>query len=347
MDRFLSFISTHWRLAVASIGLGCIAYVLLFRGITTLPGNYAAQEVQTKQESSSLRVIYENPVNAPYKALVWTGQKMGHDSLAVTRIASAFFAVIAAVLFYWVATHWYSKRVALLSSLLFVCSSGFLHIGRFGSAHILQMGTLVLISCVFLMRRTKHERLMSYGITAVIATCLYVPGMAWFALIGLYLMRKQIQHLFGKLGVVHTTLIFTLGLSIIVPLLVGMVRDLAVLRAVFGLPTTIPNPVLIVENFLHLGSSIIYRGYWPTEYWMYGAPLLTVGETILFIAGLLLIMKRPVLRGNYFLIGTLLVATALIVIGGSATIAMLIPLVYLTIAGGLFYLLDQWLSVFS
>jgi hypothetical protein len=79
---------------------------------------------------------------------------------------------------------------------------------------------------------------------------------------------------------------------------------------------------------------------------MYGAPLLNVGESVLFIAGLILLVKRPILRGNYFLLGTLIVSTILIVIGGSATIAMLTPLIYLTIAGGLFYMLDQWLTVF-
>ncbi len=346
MERLLNFISTHWRLIVSSLVLACLAYVLLFRGISILPGNYAAAEVRAKAESSSLRMIYENPVNAPYKTLIWAGQKLGHNSIAITRIASACFAVIAAVLFYWVAIHWYSRRVALLSSMLFVCSSGFLHIGRFGSALILQMATLVLISCVFLFRRTKRERLMSYFITAIIATCLYIPGMAWFALIGLYLMRNRIRYLFGRLGAVHTTLVFALGIGIIVPLIIGMVRDTGVLRAVFALPNTVPSPVLLVDNFMHLGSSIIYKGYWPTEYWLYGAPLLTVGEGILFIAGLLLLVKRPILRGNYFLAGTLLVTTVLLVVGGSATIAMLVPLVYLTIAGGLYHLLDEWLRVF-
>lgn len=149
MERTLNFLSTHWRLIAASIGLAFVAYVLLFRGISSLTVDYAATEIQTKQEASSLRLVFDNPINAPYKVLAWTGQKLGHNSIAVTRVASATFAVAVAVLFYWVATHWYSKRVALLSSLLFVCSSGFLHIGRYGGALILQMATLVLISCVF------------------------------------------------------------------------------------------------------------------------------------------------------------------------------------------------------
>lgn len=346
MERTLNFLSTHWRLIAASIGLACVAYVLLFRGISSLTVDYAATEIQTKQEASSLRLVFDNPVNAPYKVLAWTGQKLGHNSIAVTRIASATFALAVAVLFYWVATHWYSKRVALLSSLLFVCSSGFLHIGRYGSALILQMATLVLISCVFLFRRTKHEFLMAYAITAVIAACLYVPGMVWFALIGLYLMRKRIAYLFGKLGALHTALIFTLGIGLLVPLLLAMFRDITVARTIFGLPSTFPSPALLVDNFIHLGSSVVYKGYWPTEYWMYGAPLLNVGESVLFIAGLILLVKRPILRGNYFLLGTLIVSTVLIVIGGSATIAMLTPLIYLTISGGLFYMLDQWLTVF-
>ncbi|PID99399.1 hypothetical protein CSA80_01405 [Candidatus Saccharibacteria bacterium] len=346
MEKTLDFLSTQWRLIVIGLGISLIAYVLLFRGITTLTGNYANLELQTQQQSHSLRTIYENPVNAPYKTLVWLGMKMGHHSIAVTRVAAASFAVIAAVLFYWIATHWYSKRIAFLSSVLFASSSGFLHIGRLGSAHILQMATLVLISCVFLFQRTKHEHAMTYAITAIIALCLYVPSMIWFALIGLIIMGKSIIRLFGKLGPMHTVAVIALGALLVAPLALGALRDASIARDIASLPATLPSWQQLGENLLHLGSSIMYKGYWPTEYWLYGAPLLNISESILFIAGLIMLVKRPILRGNYFLIGTLFVATALIALGSSATMALIIPLVYLTIAGGLFYLLDQWLTVF-
>ncbi|MBP7858224.1 hypothetical protein KA016_04125 [Candidatus Saccharibacteria bacterium] len=346
MEKILNFWSKYWRLVFVGFFVAIVAYVLLFRGISTLTGGYASAELSSQQQSASLRYIYENPVNAPYKLLVWGALKLDHHSLAVTRIAAALFAVMVAVLFYWVALHWYSKRVALLSTLLFISSSGFLHIGRNGSGLILQMATLVLIACVLLYRRVRQETAVAYIIALVLATCLYIPGMIWFELIGLVIMRKRIASMFSKLGHVHTWVIFILGTVPVLPLLWVGVRDVSILREVSGLPATLLSPLQLLDNALHLGSSVVYRGYWPTDHWMYGAPLLNLGEAILLLAGLLVLVRRPILRGNYFLIGTLLTATALIVLGGSVSIAMLIPLVYLTIAGGVYYLLDQWLEVF-
>ncbi len=346
MEKLLNFLSKHWRLILTALGLALIAYILLFRGITTLTGNYSSPEISARNQSISLKTIYNHPVNAPHEVLIWLGIKLGHNSIAVTRVASALLATVAAVLFYWVAIHWYSKRVALVSTILFVSSSGFLHFGRFGDAHILQMATLVLISCVFIFRRTRQEKFAAYGIVAVLAACLYVPVIVWFELLGLVLMRQRILYLFRKLGRLHTTLLILFGTLLTLPLLIRFVVDPESIRVIFGLPAALPTPALLLDNFIHLSSSIIYRGYWPTEYWMYGAPLLNAAESILLIAGLVMLFKRPILRGNYFLIGTLGVSTLLITLGGSATVALLVPLVYLTIAGGIYYLLNEWLTVF-
>jgi hypothetical protein len=106
------------------------------------------------------------------------------------------------------------------------------------------------------------------------------------------------------------------------------------------------SPIDLIKQTLHLGSSVVYRGYWPSEYWLHGAPLLNAGETILLLAGASRLIKRPILRQNYFLIGTVAVSSVLVILGGSVTIAMLVPLIYLTIAGGIFYLLDEWLTIF-
>lgn len=346
MEKLLNFLSTHWRLLLTALGLALITYILLFRGISTLTGNYAAPEVNARNQSISVKTIYNHPVNAPHEALVWVGIKLGHNGIAVTRVASAIIATVAAILFYWVAIHWYSKRVALVSTILFVSSSGFLHFGRYGDAQILQMATLVLISCVFLFRRARQEKLAAYGIVAVLAACLYIPVIVWFELIGLVLMRHRILYLFRKLGQLHTSLLILFGTLLTLPLLIRFIIEPESLRVILGLPSSIPAPALLLDNFMHLCSSIVYKGYWPTEYWMYGAPLLNAAESILLIAGLIMLVRRPILRGNYYLIGTLVTSTVLITLGGSATIALLVPLIYLTIAGGIYYLLNEWLKVF-
>ncbi|MCA9327677.1 hypothetical protein KDA14_04070, partial [Candidatus Saccharibacteria bacterium] len=135
-------------------------------------------------------------------------------------------------------------------------------------------------------------------------------------------------------------------LMIISPLLWVGLHNSTIVLSVLGLPSTFPSLSGLLHETLHLGSSIIYRGYWSPAYWLYGAPLLNVGEVVLFIAGLFMLINKPILRQNYFILGALIVGSALVILRGSVTIALLVPLVYLVIAGGIYYLLDQWLTVF-
>lgn len=346
MEKILTFFEKYWKLLAISLFVVALSYVLLFRSLGTLLPGYDLAEVTSKAQSISLRTIYENPVDAPYKLLVWTGNKLDHHGLLVTRIAAGLLAIPVAVLFYWVALHWYSKRVAFLSSILFISSSGFLHFGRFGTGLILQMSTLLLISAVFLYRRAKHETLMAYMFATILAVCLYIPGFVWIVTVGAVVLRRSIPGVLAKLGKTHAALIGLLVLAIVAPLLWVGFHTSSVALAILGLPTALPSIREVVSEILHLGSSIVYRGYWDPAYWLYGSPLLNIGEVILFVAGLFMLINKPILRQNYFILGALALGSALVVLGGSVTIALLVPLIYLVIAGGIFYLLDQWLTVF-
>lgn len=329
-----------------ALGVALLAYILLFRQLGGLTGTYSPQELASQTHAKSLRAIYNNPVNAPYELLVWTGLKLGHHSLLITRIAASTIAVGVAVLFYWVAVHWYSKRVALLSSILFIGSSSFLHTGRYGTALILQMATLLLIACVLLYRRAQREIPVTYFVVVLLALCLYIPGIFWFELFGLTLLHRRIWRVFRQMGGLHSIAILVLGVGLTVPILWASINNLTALREVLALPNYMPTLSAIWEHGKALAGALVYRGYYSPEFWLYGAPLLNIVEITLFLAGSFVLVRPPRLRGNYYISGAILLSVLLIIIGGGATIAMLVPLIYLVIAGGIYYLLDQWLTIF-
>ncbi len=346
MDKPQNFFQQHWRLLLLATGIALLAYILLFRQLGGLTHAYSAHELTSQSQAQSLHTIATNPVNAPYKVLVWIGLKLGHHSLLITRISAAIIAMGMAVLFYWVAVHWYSKRVALLSSILFVGSSGFLHIGRYGTALILQMATLLLIASVLLYRRARRETPTAYFIVVLLALCLYIPGIFWFELFGLVLLYKHIWRLFRRLGRLHSTAILLIGIGLVAPMVWASVQNLAALREILALPSQAPTLATIWEHGRQLAEAIVYRGYYSPEFWLYGAPLLNIAEITLFLAGIFVVVQPPRLRGNYYIAGAILLSILLNLLGGGATIVMLIPLIYLVIAGGIYYLLDQWMTIF-
>ncbi len=345
MKQIRLFLSTYAKLLLGGFVIVTVSYILLFRGLSSLVPDYSATELATHQQSQSLRTIYENPINAPYKALVWLAGKTGHHSILVTRVAAALCASACVVLLYWILTHWYSKRIAMVATLLFATSSSFLHLGRYGSGLVLQLATIVLVACALLIRRFPTKQWLPYVVVPLCISLLYIPSFIWFELLGLLLIRTDLVRAYRTQKKLHVWLLLALGLVVLAPLLWVSGHSLAIARMALGLPETLPTFSVLGNNALHLASSIGFRGYWPADIWLYGAPLLNAVEVVLFVLGLYLLIRKPHNRASVFVLGGLVLSTLIIVIG-SAPYATLVPFLYLTIAGGVYYLLDQWLSVF-
>lgn len=346
MDKFTNFWRKYWKVVLFGLGISTLGYLLLFFNLEGLTKYYATTEIQSQQQSIKLSTIQLNPINAPYKLIVWAGLKLDHHSILVTRVAAASIALLLIVMFYWVALHWYSRRVAFLSTLLFATSSGFLHFGRYGTALIAQMATLFMISGLLLYQKTKHETLAIYLLVVVLASCLYLPGIFWFALVGLWFIRRGVITAFKKMGRLHSYGVIALCFILIAPLALAAIQDPGIVKDILGLPRTAPTPYELYKNTLHLASSLFIRGYWPPQFWLYGAPLLNITEAALLVIGLSRLIKRPILRVNCFLLAALTIGSILIIIGGGVTVAVLIPLIYLTIARGIYHLIDDWLTIF-
>lgn len=349
MERIGRFISRHRLHFLLLAGGMVLSYFLLAHNLSSLTnGQYTASELHTKQVSTSMRSIIENPVNAPYKVLVWAGMKLGVDSLLVTRLVSVLFALPIIGVFYLVAKHWYAPRIAVIGTMLFATSGGFLHFARYGTPEILQMAPLVLLAGLLLLRATpqRYRMLYMFAFTALVCISLYIPGVVWLGLVGVLLLKNRIVAVIRSLGIWRGALVPLLALIILAPLVYSITKDFALLKQFAGLPDQIPTLASIGDEVRHLGASLVYRGYWPADYWLVGAPLLNIGEIALFVAGAWFLLRRPMIRGNYYLIIALAVSSVFIVLQGSIGIAVLIPLLYLVITGGLHLLVDDWMKVF-
>lgn len=345
MDRSQTTFQERWKLLLVAAVIA-LAGILLFWRLGNLTHGYSNAELVSRSSASSLHTIFTDPLNAPYKLLVWVVLKAGYHNLLLTRLVAASIALAMALLFYWIVANWYSQRIAFLSSILFVCSSGFLHIGRFGTTLILQMAALLLLGCILICRRATHETLIAYVAVIALALGLYIPGLIWFEALGLIITRTYVWRLLGQIGKLHSALALVVGIGLLTPLILRTVQNHALIWALLALPAHLPTLHAVWDHAKLLGNALVYRGYYPSTFWMHGAPLLNSSEVILFLAGIFVTLQRPRIARNYYLLGALVLAMLLVIVGGGASIAMVIPLVYLVIASGLYYLLDQWMTIF-
>jgi hypothetical protein len=156
MNNISAFFSKAWRPALLVVSLGLIGYVLYFHNLYGLVPGYAQVEVASYRSALSWRDIAANPLDLPYKAIVYTLNLAGHHSLVITRAAAALCSLLAVTIFFCITRAWYGFRIAFFGAMLFATSAGFLHFARLGSAQVLQMGLLVLIGIMVWHRRAPR-----------------------------------------------------------------------------------------------------------------------------------------------------------------------------------------------
>ncbi|MFZ1483829.1 MAG: hypothetical protein WAS36_02360 [Candidatus Saccharimonadales bacterium] len=333
---------------VSLVALSAIAALLSYKLLSLTGNRYSSSEVTTFMSAQSWRFIYDNPLELPHKLIIWTVSTLGQHSYGVTRITSVLFAAAAVFLFYYIVRSWLSKRVAILSTVLFAFSNGFLHSGRLGTAAVLQFSVLVLFAMPILIHQAAPgwRRRLIYMSSVIFAALVYIPGLIWQILLTIVLRRKKLFRLWSRLALVHKSIIVFASLLAIAPLVWAFIRTPQLLLTWLGLPQNFPAIDTILNNAQTLISTLFYHSGFSPEYVTHGGALLTIAELVLLILGVYAQLKRPRHNTNYHLLGAIGIATALILVSGGMFIPALVPLLYLLIAGGMYYFLNEWLAVF-
>ncbi len=338
-----------WRVVSTLLIIGAGLALLLFGQLESLLPGYSSHEVQIAQESSSFGAIAENPVNAPYKFVVFGLTLVGVDALLATRVASAIFGTATLLLFYVGVRHWHSRRVAFLATTLFALSAWFLFTARFGAGDImLPFVVLLFATCGYWIAASAQRSTARY-LAAVLALSLsiFIPGAIWLVLIGLIVRRgKDIQFLRRRLLLQQKIALGgLLVIFVVLPLIYGVIQTPAAGLELLALPTDMPDMLAMLREFALLPLAFIAWSNFGPEFWLGNLPLLDVFSAAMFLLGLYAAIRDWRLDRAKLLLGLLVLGMALVALGGMP-IAVLLPVVYVIIAGGIATLLGQWLVVF-
>lgn len=346
------YVRRYWRQAALLSACTLAIYLLFFFRLQTLLPGYNSAEVITQQTTQHLHVIWNNPDYAPYKLILWALHKLGLHAVLNARVLSALFGLVAVGLFFYVVKAWFSTRITIVSTILFASSSSFLHAARFGSPLILQMSVLVIFA-IILFYQTDREALnpwlrnaSKYGLALLLLISLYVPGTVWLLLLGAVLLRKQIWLVIRRQSRLHLGLLGLLSVTSLAPLIWISLHNSSFALLMLGLPQSLPGVSDIWHNFVTLILQLAWKSHGQAAISLIGAPLLGTISLALVFLGLAAQLQKPRLHTNYYLVLAVPLTLLLASLGGPVTYIMLVPLLYLLAAGGLFYLLDQWFRVF-
>ena len=342
--RLREYLQNNWKLVACYASLFAVLAIGLVWQLNTLLPGYSPAEVDAYTSSLSFRAILDNPLNAPYLLAVRALMSVHPDSYLVTRAISVAMGLVVLGIFAVLLRHWHDDRTAIMGTLLFGMSAWFLHTSRLGTPGVLEFGLFILVAFSFWLKHTRSP-LALFATLLGVAGLLYVPGMVWFVAIGVIWQWKAVDRIFKRNALVVAGAIATF-FAALAPLGWGLFKHHELIRPFLGMPDQWPGVFQIVKNIALVPYHLFVHNAYSPETWLGTAPILDVFSLSMFALGGYLYLRHWRLARTPIFILIFLVSAALMAIGSPISYSVVIPFVYLVMAGGISYLLGQWFRVF-
>lgn len=342
-----SWVDQYWR--VASVWSALVgATVLLFTWkLTWLPGGISPAESAYISSASSAGQLLQSPAFLLHKLLTYLLVTLGAHHIAFFRLISVAFALAAVFSMYHILRRWYTRRIALLGSLLFASSSLVLHVSRSATPESSYLLLAPLIVLGLALQSTKRYQTALFVLLASLCLTVYVPGFIWLA-IGVMIWRgRRMGRLIKRLSWSRKLLCGGIVMVLLAPAVVALVLHPRELLTVVGLPTHLES---VGFYFHRLGSTLAalvwhYNGVDPSQ-WVRGTAIFDVFTLAMIVLGAYSLRYSHALMRGRLQAGLSLLFWLLIVSAGPVTFVALMPVLYLLVAGGVAFMLQQWFTVF-
>lgn len=347
MKKLFNWFSANWQpLILATVSIT----VLLFAGFYNLEsstnGQLSTQEVIQLETAASSNTILSNPLFLPYKLGQYVIFNYIADSVYLARALVAAFGIGFVILFYLLARHWFSPRIAWIASLMLATSGLFLNYSRLAVPDILlPLSLLGLLGCAWWLNTTKHIRVAILGTVIVSAFALYMPGIIWFVTLAIFVQRRHIRRLLSQLPLFSTLFLTFVWILLLTPLFRAFIINPNLIIDWLALPATIQAQA-IIRDFVFVPSSLIVRSLPNPVFNLGQLPYIDILTLCFAVLGFYAFILRFNLVRTKALIGSTIIAWVLIAMSNAISIVIILPLLYITVASGIMLLLHQWFTVF-
>lgn len=348
MKRLNKWWGSHWQISLLLAAVAVGIFMLVGYRLGGLTQGISEVERDTLAQYSSFHVIIDNPLNLPAKLLGWVLWHLPLHGATLMRLPSVLFGLAALIPFGYLLHRWYSRRAAILGTVVFACSSWFLHASRTATFESEFLWAILMLLALNVMLYEYHDKIVAVlGWALGMLALLFVPGMVWLVALNIFLQRGDISEARSTLDAWWQKVAIILGC-----ILVGTILGLAIYRtphllyAWLGIPADWSNWQGLL---LGLADSVLYfivRGPNDPSLWLGRLPILDAFMSAMLIAGLLfygnhLRAMRTRLLAIFFAAGAILTA-----LNPAVHFSLLVPIAYIVALGGLTYVLHLWLKVF-
>jgi hypothetical protein len=346
MRNVRRFFSNNWQLILLVFIAIIFVLGLLWFKLNSLAPGFSKEEVAYRSTHSNLRLVLDNPLYIPHSALTAILQVLGKHGILAMRSVSALYGFISVFVFYLILRSWHTFRIALLGTILFATSAWFLHVARLAMPDVTYLFLMVIILLGIWLQKGKWPKITLMGIAIVGTLLLYTPGLFWLILPGFVWQSRRIAREINQLpiwfGIVWGASIAVL----LLPLIRAFWLEPSLIKPILGLPEQLPNIADIGKNLVNIPYKLFFRGPDQPGFWLGRLPLVDVFSTAMLVIGSYAYWFQLKLDRTKLLLGMPVMGTLLISLGGSVSITILLPFIYIVVAAGISLLLQQWFTVF-
>lgn len=332
-----------WLLLAAGGLIGILLYKL-----GNLTGGLSAGEITAATTPVGWHGIYHHPFYLPLnfaRSVVFVLFKEHGQTL--TRLPDAFFGGLTIISFAWLIRLWHGTRTAVLTSLLFATGAWTLHVSRLASFDVLYLWAMpTLLLSYALLHKYNDRASVWYGSLMTWGLLLYIPGLGWPVLIVIFLQRSSLAKAWRHFGRWWQRLLYILAGLVWLPLLVVDLLRPGNLAVWLGWPSRLGTPLHMLKQFAAVPVHLFIRGPEYPQLWLARAPILDVFALAACVIGIYFYVTHW-RAGRTRLLGLLAFSGFVLVgLGGPVGLSLLVPLLYVTAATGVAYLLHEWLHTF-
>ncbi len=329
----------------AVAGVFGVLTLMLYKLQSLTPGLSPA-EIATYQNASSLSIITDNMVNAPYKLSVFLSTQI-IDSTFGLRLVGAMVGALTIIVFYFLIRSVVGPIVSIAVTAMFASSTLLLVMSRTATAYVMLLSLFIVFASGFYIRFGKRKDVGWIVAAVALGLSLYVPGMIIFILPAVIWQFRNIKKSFERLEtpvIVASSVAFGV---LCVPLIVSLIRDPNLWRGYLGFPETFASISDMIRHSAAAISSIFVMTPIDSSYWLGRQPVLDVFAVTMFIIGTFALISQYKLDRLWTILGILAIGVAWIGITTNRYgILVLLPFIYVVIGIGVQKLINQWLSVF-
>ena len=345
--RWRKYVQKNWRLLASWLAIIAVPLILFGWQLKTLTHGASHDELAYIHSVDSGQKLLATPAFLAHRLLTYGLLKLGVETIVWFRVISVGFGFLAACGMFYILYNWYSKRVALIGSFLFVSSSLVLHTSRSALPESSYLLFLPIVAIGIWLQKTKRFKRALAILTLCLTMTPFIPGFVWLAIAVWVRQGKRLLRALLRAP-------WTLKIFCVLVILTGLAPLAYILflhpleaLSVVGLPTSLLTPS---QYLLHIRDSVLALGWQyntaSASSWVAGTPIFEVFSAAMIVLGIYSLRFEHKLKRARLQMGVTILFGVLILLHGPVTFAALAGPAYLLVAGGLAFMLQQWFTVF-